>query len=208
MKNKFGRLNAVTYLILGVVSLIMGIILIINPKFTLTGLCSVVGAVLLIAGTIMMILYFAKAEYKNHQSAEFAVTLFLILAGIIVMVRKEDISDIFPQFLALVVLISGVFKMQQSMDLVGMQDMAWSRHFLIGLVIVVLSGIVLVIPDAAWFRAEDRIPLYLCILLIVDGFLSIGCLLHATQRKKQYQKMHPDEFVEVIEDKDARERRR
>lgn len=204
MRNKFGRLNAVSYLILGVVSLIMGIILIINPKFTLTGLCSVVGAVLLIAGAIMMILYFAKAEYKNHQSAEFAVTLFMVLAGIFVMVRKEDISDIFPQFLAAVVLVSGIFKMQQAMDLVGMQDKAWSRHFIIGLVIVVLSGIVLVMPDAAWFREKDRVPLYLCILLIADGMLSIGCLLHATNSKRQYRKAHPDEFVEVIEEKGAR----
>lgn len=199
MKNKFGRFNGVTILIMGIVCLIMGIILMINPKFTLTGLCSVVGAVLLVLGVILLILYFAKGEYRNHQSSDFAVTMSMILGGIMVMVRKEDISDIFPQFLAVFLMLSGILKMQQAMDLVGFKNESWLGHFVIGLLILILSGLVLVIPDAGWFNEKDRVPLYICILLIADGALSILCLIHATARKNQYRKQHPEEFVEVIE---------
>lgn len=201
MKNKFGRFNGVTYLILGIVSLLMGIILMINPNFTLTGLCSVVGAVLLIVGVIVLLLYFAKAEYKNLQSSDFAVTMCMILGGILVMVRKEDISDIFPQFFSIFLMLSGIMKMQQAMDLMGIKSSAWLGHFVIGSVMVLLSGLVLIMPEADWFVGKDRIPLYLCILLIADGVFSIACLIDATAKKNQYRKLHPEEFVEVIEDK-------
>lgn len=202
MKGKFGRLNGVTSLIMGIVTLLLGIILIINPSFTLTGLCSVIGAVLLILGVILLILYFAKAEYRNHQSADFAVTVFMILASIFIMVRKEDISKIFPQFVAVYLIFSGVLKLQNSMDLVGMKDDSWLWHFIIGLVIVMASGIVLLIPDASWFNEKDRVPLYLCILLVADGLLSIIMLIHVTAKRNSYRKLHPEEFVEVIEEKD------
>lgn len=201
MKNKIGRLNSVTYLIFGIVCLLMGIILIINPDFTLTGLCSVVGAVLIVAGVILMILYFAKAGYRDHESADFAVTTCMILGGILILIRKEDISSIFPQFLAVFVLLSGVLKMQQAMDLVGYKNEAWLWHFLIGLIVVVLCGLVLIMPTADWFQSRDRVPLYMCILLAADGAVSIFCLIHATACKNQYRKEHPEEFVEVIDEK-------
>ncbi len=201
MKHKVGRLNGVTNLILGIVTLLMGIILLINPEFKLTGLCSVVGTVLLVVGVVLLILYFGKAEYKNHQSADFAVTVCMILGGMLVMIRKEDISDIFPQFLAIFLMLSGVLKMQQAMDLFGMKEESWLGHFIIGLVIAVLSGLVVVMPEADWFTARDRIPMYICILLIVDGVCSIGCLLHATAKKNTYRKFHPEEYAKVIEEK-------
>lgn len=201
MKNKVGRLNGVTSLIMGIVTLIMGIILMINPKFTLTGLCSVVGAVLLVVGAVLLILYFGKGEYKNLQSSDFSVTVCMILGGIFVMVRKEDISDIFPQFLAIFIMLSGVLKMQQAMDLFGMKNESWIGHIIIGALLTVLSGLVLLMPEADWFTARDRVPMYICILLIADGALSIGCLLHATAVKNRYRKLHPEEFVEEIEDK-------
>lgn len=202
MKNKVGRLNGVTNLIMGIVTLLMGIILIINPEFKLSGLCSVVGTVLLIAGVVLLLLYFGKAEYKNPQSSDFMVTVCMILAGILVMVRKDDISDIFPQFLAIFIMLSGVLKMQQAMDLFGMKQESWIGHFIIGLVIAILSGLVVMMPEADWFMARDRVPMYICILLIADGALSIGCLLHATARKNAYRKLHPEEFVEAIEEKE------
>lgn len=200
MKNKVKRLSGVSYLIMGIVSLLMGIILIVNPDFTLTGMCSVVGTVILIEGVIMLILYFARQEYKNHQSSDFMVNVTMILVGIFVLIRKEDISDIFPQFLAIFIVLSGIIKMQQAMDLVGMQDASWFWHFMVGLGIVILSGLVLMMPEADWFTESDRVPLYVCILLVADGILSVVCLIHATARKIVYRKLHPEEFVEAIED--------
>lgn len=202
MKNKFGRLNGVTSLIMSIVSLLMGVILMINPTFTLTGLCSVVGAVLVVAGAVMLILYFGKAEYTNLQSADFAVTVCMIFAGILVMVRKEDISDIFPQFLAIFLVLSGIMKMQQAMDLFAMKENSWSAHFGIGMLISLLSGAVLVWPTADWFTAKDSVPLYMCILLVTDGILSIICLIHATAKKNQYRKLYPEKFAERIEEKE------
>lgn len=199
MKNKIGRLNGVTSLIMGIVTLLLGIILIINPKFTLTGLCNVVGAVLLILGVILLILYFAKAEYRNHQSSDFAVTVFMMLISVFLLVRQEDISSVFPQFIAAYLVFSGVLKLQSSMDLVGLKEGSWIWHFVIGLIIIVAGGMVLLIPDAKWFTAKDRVPLYLCILLIADGLLSIIMLIHVTARRNHYRKLHPEEFVEVIE---------
>lgn len=207
MKNKIGRPNTISYVCLGIVSLIIGVILITNSKFTLTGLCSVFATMLILSGAIMMVRYFLKAEYQNHQSSEFAMSLFMILTGVVVMVRKEDIGAVFPQFLAIYVMLSGVLKMQQAMDLLGIKDEMWTGHFFIGLFIVILSGIVLLFPEAAWFKAKDRIPLYLCILLIVDGILNLGCLVHANNRKKRYLKTQPDESRDAIEDKKAQKRR-
>lgn len=199
MKNKVGRLNGVTNLIMGIVTLLMGILLIINPEFKLTGLCSVVGAVLLVTGVVLLILYFGKGEYKNLQSSDFAVTVCMILGGILVMVRKEDISDIFPQFLSICLIISGVLKMQQAMDLFGMQQSSWLGHFIVGLLITVCSGLVVIMPQADWFTARDRVPLYICVLLIVDGGAGIGCLLHATAVKNRYRKLHPEETGKIEE---------
>lgn len=199
MKGKVGRLNGVSSLIMGIVTIIMGIILLINPEFTLTGLCTVVGTVLMIAGAVMLILYFAKAEYMNHDSSDFAVTITLFLAGLLIMIRKKDISDIFPQFVAIFILVSGVLKMQQAMDLLSIGEGAWGTHFLIGIVIVILSGIVLIFPDAAWFKGDDKIPVYMCILLVLDGICSIICLIHATVKKNQYREKHPSVEGEAIE---------
>lgn len=200
MKNRFGRLKGVTSLIMGIVTLLLGVILIINPELTLTGLCSVVGAVLVICGVILMIMYFARAEYRNHQSSDFIVTACMILAGILLLIRKEDISRIFPQFVAIYLMFSGVLKLQGAMDLVGMKEESWLGHLIAGLIIIVAGGIVLIIPDAAWFQSKDIVPVYLCILLAVDGAASIVTLIHVTARRNRYRKLHPEEFVEVIEE--------
>lgn len=200
MKNRFGRLKGITSLIMGIVTLLLGIILIINPELTLTGLCSMVGAVLVICGVILLILYFAKAEYRDHQSADFTITACMILIGILLLVRKEDISRIFPQFVALYLVFSGVLKLQGAMDLVGMKVESWIAHFVTGLAIIIAGGIVLLIPDAAWFNSDDIVPLYLCILLTVDGAASMISLLHVTAKRNRYRRQHPEEFVEEIEE--------
>ena len=201
MKNKVGRLSGVTNLILGIVSLLVGIILIINPKFTLTGLCSVVGTVLLVLGVIMTILYFGKGDYKDFSSSGFTINITIFLAGLLILIRKESISSFFPQFLAIYIMISGVMKMQQSMDLLGMKDSSWSMHFLLGLIVVILSGVVLIWPEAGLFTAKDRVPMYICILLIADGLLSIISLFHSTMCKKKFQKAHPEMFEVMIDER-------
>lgn len=201
MKNRFGRLNGVTSLIMGIVTLLLGIILIINPELTLTGLCSMIGTVLVICGAILLILYLGRQEYRNHESTDFAVTMCMILAGILLLVRKEDISRIFPQFVAIYLVFDGILKLQGAMDLAGMKAGSWVAHFVAGIVIVLAAGIVLVIPEAGWFRSEDIVPLYLCILMTADGVVSIVALLHLTAKRNSYRRQHPEEFVEEIEDR-------
>ena len=201
MKNKFGRLNGLTYLLMGVVCVLIGVILIINPTLTLISFCSVVGAALAVIGVILLILYFARQGYKDDESADFVVTMCMILGGILVMVRKENISEIFPQFLAVFVMLSGVIKMQNAMDLVGIGDSSWAIHFVMGLIIVILSGLVLIFPRAEWFVGDDRVPMYVCVVMIADGALSIFSILHVTLRKNSYKKKHrKQEIVEVSEE--------
>jgi len=97
----------------------------------------------------------------------------MLLAGILVFVRQEELAALLPLALAFLVTISGIIKLQYSVDLLRLKYEKWSVIFIIAIVNMVYGIILLINP----FSTVSMLNTFLGVGFVLSGLTDVVVLV-------------------------------
>lgn len=135
-------------LLMGVLNILLGIVALVIPETMEKVLGFLIGAVLIIAGAVSMISYLLRDAHQNYYHNDFLHGLLGILLGILVLYKVDIIISLVPLLLGTLVLVSGLSKLQDVIDLKRMGYGNWIVMLVLALINVVLGLVLLFNPMA------------------------------------------------------------
>ena len=157
-------------IVAGLVELLVGILLFVDPEGFTSGILMAVGIILLLCGVVCLIRYFRTEPVQAALEQNFSKGLIMILLGVLFVLWTEMIITIFPfaRLCGVAILIIGVVKLQQGVDLLRLKSRFWFLAGVNALLSIVFAAIILSDPPILWQLAA--------ISLIVEAVLDIAVL--------------------------------
>lgn len=107
--------NLKSWSVLSAITMIaIGLILMIFPGVSLNVVCTVMGIVFIAWGAIRILSYFLLSIEEFMYRSDMIAGLLFILGGILMLARQNIVLDIIPILLGLVIVISGITKLQNA----------------------------------------------------------------------------------------------
>lgn len=157
-------------IVAGLVELLIGILLFVDPEGFTSGILKAVGVILFLCGVVCLIRYFNTEPVQAVLEQNFSKGLIMILLGVLFVLWTETIMTLFPfaRLCGAAILIIGVVKLQQSVDLLRLKARFWFLAGVNALLAIVFAVIILNDPPILWQLAA--------ISLIVEAVLDIAVL--------------------------------
>ena len=164
-----------SYVVLSVMFLLLGIYLVVNPETSLIMICRILGAAMAVFGVMKIVLYFIREVEGVAIRFDFAVGLFCIILGVLMLWRAPALTDILSVMIGLLVLVDSVFKLQVAVDSRRMGAHSWWVTLVCTVVCLVL-GILLVFNP---FDGKQVLTIMMGVSLIVDGVQNLCTVVYA-----------------------------
>ena len=165
-------------ILLAVIFIARGIVLILWPGATMKTICYLLAAMLLAIGVVSLINYLRKDISGIIYRYDLVVGLCAILGGILVIVKVDKLTDLIPAVLGFLVTMSGIMKMQNSVDMLRLGHGTWHVAFAMAIVNIV-AGIVLLMNP---FEAAQILIMCLGIALVYSGITDLYVTISISRR--------------------------
>ena len=165
-------------ILLAVIFIALGIVLILWPGATMKTICYLLAAMLLALGVASLINYLRKDISGIIYRYDLVVGLCAILGGILVVVKVDKLTDLIPAVLGFLVTMSGILKMQNSVDMLRLGHGTWHVAFAMAIVNIV-AGIVLLMNP---FEAAQILIMCLGIALVYSGITDLYVTISISRR--------------------------
>lgn len=107
--------NLKSWSVLSAITMIaIGLVLMIFPGVSLNVVCTVMGIAFIAWGAIRILSYFMLSIEEFMYRSDMIAGLLFILGGILMLARQNIVLDIIPILLGLVIVISGITKLQNA----------------------------------------------------------------------------------------------
>lgn len=127
----------------------LGIILIIWPTETLKTSCYILAVLLIAIGVVSLISYVRKDITGILYRYDLVVGVSAVLGGVLVILKADQLMDLIPVVLGFLVTISGILKIQNSIDMYRLGHGTWHIAFAMALINIVF-GVILLINPFIW----------------------------------------------------------
>ena len=165
-------------ILLAVIFIALGIVLILWPGATMKTICYLLAAMLLALGVASLINYLRKDISGIIYRYDLVVGLCAILGGILGIVKVDKLTDLIPAVLGFLVTMSGILKMQNSVDMLRLGHGTWHVAFAMSIINIV-AGIVLLMNP---FEAAQILIMCLGIALVYSGITDLYVTISISRR--------------------------
>ena len=131
--------------------------------------CYILGGLLVVYGLIKLAGYFTRDLYELAFQFDFAMGIFSLIVGGILIFRANRMLELIPAFTGVVILIDAVFKIQTSLDAKRFGIQKWWIILGIAVAAAVTGVLLLAVP----VESLTFIMQLIGIGLIVDGCLNL-----------------------------------
>ena len=95
-------------ILLAVLFIALGVVLIVWPSATMTSICYILATILVLLGVVFLIGYLRKDVIGIIYRCDLVIGLSLILAGVLVYIKVDKLTDLVPVVLGFLITISGI----------------------------------------------------------------------------------------------------
>lgn len=169
------KLAKAGYLAISVVFYIAGVAYMLMPEVPAPAICNISGVILITYGVIKIIGYFSKDLYCLAFQYDLACGLFLIVFGVIALVRSRQIIPHLSMGLGALILLDSLLTIQMSKDAKRFGLETWYVILASAIAAGVLGGVVIVSP----FHTAPGQHIAAGCALLAQGFKS-HCVVHFT----------------------------
>ena len=162
-------------IVTGLVELLIGILLFVDPVGFTSGILMAVGVIFLLCGVVCLIHYFNTDPVQAALEQNFSKGLVMILLGGFLVLRTQQVIALFPlltHLYGVAILIVGVVKLQQGVDLLRLKARYWFLAGVNALLAILFAAIILSNP----FASTIVLWQVAAISLIVEAVLDIAVL--------------------------------
>ena len=165
--NKRLRVAKIGYIILSVLTCILGAVLVAVPDFSVRALCRLGGCLLIAFGCIRIVGYFSKDLYRLAFQFDLAFGILLIVLGLVLILRTNAAVHILCVLLGLATLADALLKVQIAID---------SRQFGISKWWMILTAAILTGGAGAFLLFNPNAGAEVIMTLLGLSFLGEGIL--------------------------------
>ena len=176
-------------MILACSSVLMGIFALIWPTESLAVLTYALAIVLISYGAVRAVGYFFQRECQGFYDFSLVTAGVCLIIGIVIFAKQELVRDSFAVVMACVLLVSGLVKLQNALDLRRMNYAGWLPVLILSLITVALSVMV-------FLRPSDAIDVMVRIIggtLLLDGCMNFWAIHCLHKKLKELEEMESDD---------------
>ena len=140
--DRMGQLKK-TKLIAGIVSAVLGGVLLFWPGLTMGLICQFVGAALGITGVLTAAVFFTQPKDSPFRAASLIAGIPLALLGLFIFLRPSFLIEFIPIVVGAIVLLDGIMNLLETFDLMKQKYSKWWVS-LIFAALTIMMGILLI----------------------------------------------------------------
>ena len=164
--------------------IVLGLLLLFVPQIKPVYIAYVLSIAFVVVGIIWIVQYFLTESYRNINRYGFSAGTLFVILGICAMLKAEAISGYFLLCMGILILVMGVVKLQNALDLKALKDPAWKAVLGLALAVIICAVIVILNP----FQKMEDLAHFTYIIMVADGIFSIISILCLAIRLKKYEK--------------------
>lgn len=176
------------------ICIVAGLILIFFPEITAKTLALALAIFLLGLGLVRVITYFARDPQLGLFQYDLVMGLIYILAGLFILFRTNEIISLIPFLLGFVVTISGILKLQNSINLLRVKDRMWPIILVLAALNIIFGVVLLLNP----FEAATTLIILLGIALLYSGLSDLITVFLVSHRIRILSKTAADSTVVTV----------
>lgn len=169
-------------LLTGLLYILLGIVALVIPETMEKLLGYLLAVVLILAGAVSMISYLLRDAHQNYYHNDFLHGLISIGAGCFVLFKVEFIISLIPFLLGILVLISGLSKLQDVIDMNRMEYGNWVVMLVFALLNVALGVLLMCNP----FESATILFRLIGIGLIFSGVTDVFTTCYFARKIRKY----------------------
>lgn len=181
-------------LLSGLLCLALGLCLLLSPQFTAAALSMVLGALAALCGAVQLLRYFQKDTGAASAACCLLLGLPALAVGVLTTVGVREnpaaLEAALPLFFGLLLMTSGLARMQSALLLARRRGQKWWLILLLGLLSLAF-GALLAASRLLNFRGVDLLFLS-GLFLLAEGVLTLCCTLYTAME------LHALERVDAV----------
>lgn len=172
-----------TMILFGMITAIIGVVLVIYPKSTAKAICIAIGCILLLAGAISLIVYMKNRREKISSPVMLGLGIVQLAVGVFILFNIGMFIDFLATVFAIILIVHGLNDLAQGFHIRSMGYEDWKRALVVALVTIILGVVVLFEP----FGSTSALMMLAGIALIIDGITEIYLGLKVSRYNSKYQ---------------------
>lgn len=164
-----------SYIIVAVAYVVFGMSLLIRPELSGNVICYSVGAVCLIYSIATLIRYFIGDKKRHYVEPNFILPVLMLVFGLVIIFKPSVILSILPIAVGIVMVVSGIMKLQDSFQLKKYAFSKWWSVLIFAIISLALGIVIILNPFGTGLLFIRMVGLFFA----TDGVFSIvsGILL-------------------------------
>lgn len=126
-----------------IVYIVIGIMLILYPDISANVISYIIGIGLCVFGVVHLAAYFMTNVRDTLNNNSFTLGLMAVVFGIAVIVKKDLIADLIPIILGLIIITSGLMKLQRSVVASRIHYHASLYYAILGIISIVFGIVIM-----------------------------------------------------------------
>lgn len=172
------------YICACILFMIIGLMLIGFPEFSMVAVCYIIGIMLIVLGVIKICAYFAQDKYNIAFQFDLALGILSVIIGVCAIIHHNWIINLLPIIIGIMIIADSLFTLQASIDAKRFGLSRWYLLLIFSAVSVIL-GLVLVFKS---FKSAVAITILYGLGCFFIGFEKLVSIIYTTQRIKNKSK--------------------
>lgn len=174
----------ITYSIMSVCLIVLGLIFIIDPRMSLGVLCKISGAVLIGYGIVKFAGYFTKDLFQLAFQFDLALGIVSVVFGLALLFKTNNVIEILSISIGIFMLVDSTLKIQTAIDAKRFGVDKWWLILVMSLVVAVIGILLLIEP----FTATDIVMIIIGLNFCLDGILNLIVVQSTVKTIRRNQK--------------------
>ena len=169
--------------VVSILMICLSLFLMFKPLESLEVFTVIFAIIILLSGLGYLISYFTISKESRLFSIDLLLGLVTIISGIMLLVYKKDVINIFPIILGIWIIISNLFKLQLSINLSLFLDNAYLGPVLITILMIAFGLLLIINPFASFMTITVTAGTLLLITEVINLIESIYVIIKLNKVK-------------------------
>ncbi len=170
-------------IVVSVLMICLSLFLMFKPLKSLEVFTVIFAIIILLSGLGYLISYFTISKESRLFSIDLLLGLVTIISGIMLLVYKKDVINVFPIILGIWIIISNLFKLQLSINLSLFLDNTYLGLVLITILMIIFGLLLIINPFASFMTITVTAGTLLLITEVINLIESIYVIIKLNKVK-------------------------
>ncbi len=184
MIKKFVKKFELYSILTSILMIILSLFLIFKPIKSIETFVMLFSLILAINGVIAICTYFTIDSEERMFSFDLLGGITFVISGVLVFIYRSSLTEVFPIMLGIYVIVSSLFKLQLSINLMGVKDSNWLLLIIMSILNMILGVLLITYP----FESIKTITSLYGVFLLISEVISLVEELIVLIRIKKFEK--------------------